>query len=153
MSFQDSDTRLATTGPGRGAALPWLSWLALPMIALMASMGTSCAPADGAAIASESSAESAADVDDENDKVTDEVMAVAAFPLTRGEIESVLRYSTNLEAESEVKIYSEAARQVVELLVEEGSRVGSRPALASAPRRRPAQCAGQGAQPAGQGRA
>ncbi|HUP24971.1 MAG TPA: efflux RND transporter periplasmic adaptor subunit [Thermoanaerobaculia bacterium] len=48
---------------------------------------------------------------------------VAALPLARGRIESVLRYSTNLEADRQVEVYSEAARRAVELLVEEGDRV------------------------------
>ena len=43
--------------------------------------------------------------------------------LERGRIEAVLRFSTNLEAESEVQVFSQAARRVTELLVEEGDRV------------------------------
>ena len=35
----------------------------------------------------------------------------------------MLRSSTNLEAESDVQVFSQAARQVTELLVEEGDRV------------------------------
>ena len=97
-----------------------LSWLVIAFLVASAAVIVGCAPADGAAIASEPAAKTDIELSPEE---ADEVMAVAAFPLTRGEIESVLRYSTNLEAESEVKIYSEAARQVVELLVEEGSRV------------------------------
>ena len=52
-----------------------------------------------------------------------EAVPVAALPLSRGRIESVLRYSTNLEADRQVEVFSEAARRVVELLVEEGDRV------------------------------
>ncbi|REJ84579.1 MAG: efflux RND transporter periplasmic adaptor subunit [Acidobacteria bacterium] len=52
-----------------------------------------------------------------------ELVPVAAIPLARGPIESVLRYSTNLEAESSIGVYSEAERRVTELLVEEGRRV------------------------------
>ncbi len=57
------------------------------------------------------------------DTKADDRIAVAAFPLGRGRIESVLRFSANLEAESAVEVYSESERRVVELLVEEGNRV------------------------------
>ncbi len=53
----------------------------------------------------------------------DERIAVAAIPLSRGSIESVLHFSSNLEAESAVEVYAEASRKVTELRVEEGSRV------------------------------
>ena len=53
----------------------------------------------------------------------DEAIPVAALPMFRGRIESVLRFSTNLEAESRVDVLSEAERHVTELLVEEGDTV------------------------------
>ena len=53
----------------------------------------------------------------------DEAIPVAALPMFRGRIESVLRFSTNLEAESQVDVLSEAERHVTELLVEEGDTV------------------------------
>jgi membrane fusion protein (multidrug efflux system) len=53
----------------------------------------------------------------------DERVPVAAMPIGRGRIESVLRYSTNLEAENQVEVYSEASRRVMEILSEEGDRV------------------------------
>ncbi len=53
----------------------------------------------------------------------EEAVPVAAFPLQRGPIERVLRYSSNLEAERSVAVLAEASRQVTELLVEEGSWV------------------------------
>ena len=43
---------------------------------------------------------------------TDERIPVAALPLGRGRIESVLRFSTHLESESEVEIYAQASRLV-----------------------------------------
>ncbi len=43
--------------------------------------------------------------------------------LSRGRIESILRFSTNLEAESEVQVISEASRKIRSLLVEEGDDV------------------------------
>ncbi len=48
---------------------------------------------------------------------------VEVVEITRGPIESVLRYTTNLEAESAVTVYAEAARRVRQLLVEEGDQV------------------------------
>ncbi len=53
----------------------------------------------------------------------EQAVPIGVAALGRGEIESVLRFSTNLEAEKEVKVYAQAARRVRELRVEEGSRV------------------------------
>lgn len=53
----------------------------------------------------------------------DEAIPVAALPLFRGRIESVLRFSTNLEAENVVDVLAEAERHVTNLLVEEGDTV------------------------------
>lgn len=58
--------------------------------------------------------------DDEDEETA---VPVEVTSLGRGEIESVLRSTTNLEAESSVKVYSQAARLVQELLVEEGDHV------------------------------
>lgn len=54
---------------------------------------------------------------------TEEAVPVEVAQLTRGEIESVLRFSSTLEAESEVQVVSQAKRLVTELLVEEGDQV------------------------------
>lgn len=94
----------------------------LLVVTLMAPLwlASGCAP-------SESQATSGPDVagtEAKDDEKKDDAVPVAAFPLQRGEIESVLRYSTNLEAEVEVQVFSEAARRITELLVEEGNRVG-----------------------------
>ena len=59
--------------------------------------------------------------DTEDDE--DEAVPVEIVTLDRGRIESILRFSTNLEAESEVQVFSEAARKVTQLLVEEGDIV------------------------------
>ncbi len=73
--------------------------------------------AAGSGVAGEPPApEAAADADDD-------AIPVAALPMFRGRIESVLRFSTNLEAESVVDVMAEAERHVTELLVEEGDRV------------------------------
>ncbi len=60
---------------------------------------------------------------DDGEDEEDELVPVETVRLGRGEIESVLRFSTNLEAESEVQVFSQAARLVTELRVEEGDRV------------------------------
>lgn len=53
----------------------------------------------------------------------EEAVPVAVTTLARGRIESILRFSTHLEAESEVQVFSQAARQVRQLLAEEGDEV------------------------------
>ena len=53
----------------------------------------------------------------------EELPPVEVVSLERGEIEAVLRFSTNLEAESEVQVFSQAARLVTQLKVEEGDLV------------------------------
>ena len=56
--------------------------------------------------------------EEEDDRVPVEVVAIG-----RGRIEEVLRFSTNLEAENEVEVFSQAARQVTGLYVEEGDEI------------------------------
>jgi membrane fusion protein (multidrug efflux system) len=53
----------------------------------------------------------------------EEAVPVEVAALERGEIESVLRLSSNLEAEREVQVFAEAPRRVTRLLVEEGYAV------------------------------
>ncbi len=60
---------------------------------------------------------------DEASDPAPEAVPVEVATLSRGPIESVLRFSTNLEAEEEVGVYAQAARQVRQLLVEEGDEV------------------------------
>jgi membrane fusion protein, multidrug efflux system len=48
---------------------------------------------------------------------------VEVAPIVRGPIESVIRRSTHLEAESEVRVFARTANRVTELLVEEGDQV------------------------------
>jgi len=59
----------------------------------------------------------------DEDEDEEEAVPVQSAVLERGRIESVLRFSTNLEAESEVQVLSEAAREITQLLVEEGDVV------------------------------
>ena len=79
-----------------------------------------CSEVTGATADTESSIESS----DSTEIREEELPPVEAVSLGRGSIESVLRFSTNLEAESEVQVFSQAARQVTSLLVEEGDSVG-----------------------------
>ncbi len=53
----------------------------------------------------------------------EEAVPVEVAKLERGPIEAVLRFSSNIEAESGVQVHSQAIRLVRELLVEEGDRV------------------------------
>jgi membrane fusion protein (multidrug efflux system) len=62
------------------------------------------------------------DEDDEDDE-DEEPVPVEVAQLERNEIEAVLRFSSNLEAEEEVQVVSQAKRLVRELLVEEGDVV------------------------------
>jgi len=77
----------------------------------------------------EASGDGASDSGDDSKKADgeeeeeDEAVPVEIVDLGRGRIESILRFSTNLEAESEVQVFSEAARKVTQLLVEEGDLV------------------------------
>jgi len=48
---------------------------------------------------------------------------VEVAPVARGPIEAVIRRSTHLEAESEVKVFARTANRVTRLLAEEGDRV------------------------------
>lgn len=54
----------------------------------------------------------------------EQAVPVETARLERGPIESVLEFSTNLEAEEAVEVQAEAARRIVALAVEEGARVG-----------------------------
>ncbi len=53
----------------------------------------------------------------------EEAVPVEVAALGRGEIEAVLRLSSNLEAERDVQVFAEAPRRVTRLLVEEGDPV------------------------------
>ncbi|MDH3743513.1 MAG: efflux RND transporter periplasmic adaptor subunit [Acidobacteriota bacterium] len=61
--------------------------------------------------------------DGKKEEDEEEAVPVELVTLERGPIETVLRFSTNLEAESDVKVFSQAARKVRSLLVEEGDEV------------------------------
>ncbi|MFQ5349801.1 MAG: efflux RND transporter periplasmic adaptor subunit [Thermoanaerobaculia bacterium] len=64
--------------------------------------------------------------EDGTEEDEEEAVPVEVVALERGPIETVLRFSTNLEAENDVQVVSQATRQlqVRQLLVEEGAEVG-----------------------------
>jgi len=61
--------------------------------------------------------------DEEAEQAEEEAVPVEVASIVRGSIESVLRFSSSLEVESRVEVFSQAKRLVTELLVEEGDRV------------------------------
>ncbi len=93
------------------------AWL-LPVVA-GGFLLSGCSPDDSQASEGRSDAAKANPAKAEEEKT----VPVEVATLARGPIESVLRFSTNIEAEQAVAVYSQAARQVVELRVEEGDRV------------------------------
>lgn len=100
-----------------------LRLLAAATALVLALAVTGCTPT-GEALENESAGKSGeAEREDETEKEADERVPVEVVALDRGPIEAVLRFSTNLEAERAVGVFSEASRQVVDLLVEEGDYV------------------------------
>jgi len=93
--------------------------LCLAPAALAGLLLSGCAADDTQASEGKADGPQAAAVAPEEDKT----VPVEVARLERGPIEAVLRFSTNLEAEQSVAVYSQAARQVVDLRVEEGDHV------------------------------
>jgi len=111
-----------------------ITLLALFVVCALAAFQLGCGGADdaNASTGESSDAQPAADATEAEDKDGDkdgedekkeEAVPVEVAALERGAIESVLRFSTNLEAESQVQVFSQAKRLVTELLVEEGDSV------------------------------
>jgi len=98
--------------------------LALLMVAFA---GVSCSRGEGSEDDSGSDSAQGSKSSDEDsdgdDEDAEEAVPVEVVSLGRGRIESILKFSTNLEAENEVQVFSESARKVRQLLVEEGSEV------------------------------
>ena len=67
--------------------------------------------------------DSEAGEDGDGEEKKEEAVPVEVAALERGAIESVLSFSSNLETESQVQVFSQAKRLVTQLLVEEGDRV------------------------------
>jgi len=94
---------------------PWSRGLAaLGLVAVLASWGCSVGNSDAKTFENGASAD---------EKRKEEAVPVEVAALERGEIEAVLRLSSNLEAEREVQVFAEAPRRVTRLLVEEGDPV------------------------------
>jgi membrane fusion protein (multidrug efflux system) len=103
------------------------------ILALFSTVQLGCNGADHANAASENGgdgqAEPASERSDEDgeegedEKKKEEAVPVEVVALERGPIESVLSFSSNLEAESQVQVFSQAKRLITQLLVEEGDRV------------------------------
>lgn len=105
-------------------------WMVLIILAVFLALGATGCVGNGDAAETDSSEDSTeADGSEEAvaeefaDDEGEEAVPVEVAVLSLGPIESVLKASATLEAESQVKVFSEASRQVVELLVEEGDRV------------------------------
>jgi len=98
-------------------ALTLLALVGLLVLPLVGCSGDSRAE-EGPAEKTEKSGKS-----DTAEKKADEAVPVEVAEIGLGEIESILRFSTNLEAESDVEVYAQASRKVRELAVEEGHRV------------------------------
>jgi membrane fusion protein (multidrug efflux system) len=105
-------------GVAGGLALAAALSLALIPMGGCASDGQAAAAGDDAAAGARGDGSLDADK-----KKKEEAVPVEVTALERGRIEEVLRFSANLEAERHVQVYSQAARLVRELLVEEGDRV------------------------------
>jgi len=110
------------------AASDWLVLCLLLLVLCLPLAGCTgegqAAEAHSRGAAQEGDGSQADDADENGAEAQDEdLVPVETVTLERGPIEAVLRFSTNLEAESEVQVYSQAARLVTELLVEEGDQV------------------------------
>ena len=96
----------------------WSRWLgALGLVAVLCSWGCTvgCSVGNSDAKTFENGAK--------DEKRKEEAVPVEVAALGHGEIEAVLRLSSNLEAEGEVQVFAEAPRRVTQLLVEEGTPV------------------------------
>ncbi len=94
------------------------------MLILGLALGCSVTGGDGgdAAAAEAGEADDAADGEGA-DEEEDERVPVEVAEISRGRIEEILRFSTNLEAENDVQVFSQAARLITGLYVEEGDDV------------------------------
>ena len=108
-----------------------LAALLLILSVACAGSGDSAGARDGgddqtAVEGTDSDAENGNEDGDDEDSDEEEAVPIEVVTLDRGPIETVLRFSTNLEAENDVQVVSQASRQlqVRQLLVEEGAEVG-----------------------------
>ncbi len=106
--MSDNITRRAATGR-------WLG--ALGLVAVLASYGCTV----GCSVGESDARTFDRGATDPNRR--EEAVPVEVAALSHGQIEAVLRLSSNLEAEGEVQVFAEAPRRVTRLLVEEGIQV------------------------------
>ncbi len=107
--------------------------LAILFLLILALAGVGCGQSNNAEASTDDSHEDGSrdtaeadgqnDSDDEDDEDKEEPVPVEVAALELGEIEAILHFSSNLEAEEQVQVFSQAKRLVRELLVEEGDRV------------------------------
>jgi membrane fusion protein (multidrug efflux system) len=90
---------------------------------VLGALGGCSRPEGDAAGAGASETETGKETEGEGEAEEDPRVPVEVAQVGRGHIEEVLRFSTNLVAESEVQVFSQAARQVTGLYVEEGDDV------------------------------
>jgi len=97
----------------------------LVLLAAAAVTVPACGEADGAETANDGAGEEVAEAGDadEDDDEKEEAVPVDVAALGQGPIESVLSFSSSLDVESQVQVFSQARRLVRELLVEEGDQV------------------------------
>ena len=113
-----------------------LTNLAILLLLAVTTVQMGCGGSDDAdAASSESDTKAASNKDDKADEKgkkkdkngeeedKEEAVPVEVAALGSGPIESVLRFSSNLEAERQVKVFSQAKRLITRLLVEEGDNV------------------------------
>ena len=92
----------------------WGRWLgAMGLVAVLSSYGCNVGNSDAKSFENGAT----------DEKRAEEAVPVEVAALGHGEIEAVLRLSSNLEAEGEVQVFAEAPRRVTQLLVEEGTPV------------------------------
>jgi len=101
-----------------------LALMAFLLVTGAACSGGSSEAEEGKAASEEGERRGGEDGDDaDGEEREEQAVPVEVVELDRGSIEAVLRYSTNLEAEEQVGVYSQAARQIRNLNVEEGDQV------------------------------
>ncbi len=101
-----------------------LALVAFLLVAGAACTGGSSEAEEGRSASEEGERRDGAEGEDgDGEDGEEQAVPVEVVELGRGSIEAVLRYSTNLEAEEQVGVYSQAARQIRSLNVEEGDQV------------------------------
>lgn len=98
----------------------WVGALVVVLMLTLSAAGCASGPATNASSNAPAEGEDAKAKDSER---KEEAVPVEVVALERGPIEAVLRFSSNLECENRVEVFSQAKRLVDQLLVEEGDRV------------------------------